>query len=226
MKQILLISLCLVLSPTRKIIDWRTNNISPAQRGKRLRNWNKYLFSFELLLVVILNVISSFPFWLKWLLLIYSYSRCNEIAYAFYKDVFSRLKKEKPKSNLNSVDRIKMGIKSYLGLIINFALLYFLIPSVNLIYCSDFFKMELQCSDFFTWVYFSGVTLTTLGYGDITPIHLLSQFLVLYEVLVGILLIVVVIATYIGGVSTVEKKEEEQQKIFGMFLLYLLKKSS
>lgn len=199
--------LCWLLSPTRKIIDCLTNNTNLSERGKRLRCWNKLLFCIEILLVPVLIVLSSLPYSFKWLLIYYAFSRCNEIAYAFYRDVFRSLKQEKATSNLTSVNRIAMAMRSYVGLIINFALLYYLIPSVNLIQCSDFFAMELQCSDFFNWVYFSGVTLTTLGYGDITPKHWLSQLLVLYEVLLGILLIVIVIATYIGGVSTADKKE-------------------
>lgn len=201
--------LCSLLSLTRTLIDYWTNNTNPSERGKRLRCWNKSLFYIEILLVPVLIALSSLPYSFKWLLIYYSFSRCNEIAYAFYRDVFRSLKQEKAASNLTSVNRIAMAMRSYVGLIFNFALLYFLIPSVNLIQCSDFFKMEESCGDFFRFIYFSGVTLTTLGYGDITPKHWLSQLLVLYEVLLGILLIVVVIATYIGGASSIDKEKQK-----------------
>jgi voltage-gated potassium channel Kch len=52
---------------------------------------------------------------------------------------------------------------------------------------------------FFEAFYFSGVTLATLGYGDIAPIHLISRALALYEVALGIFLVVVAIATYVSA---------------------------
>lgn len=49
--------------------------------------------------------------------------------------------------------------------------------------------------------YFSGVTLATLGYGDITPVHWVSRLLAVCEVFVGILIIAVAVASYIGGMK-------------------------
>ncbi len=201
-----------LLSPTRKLIDcWKNKAKTKKQKGNRLRCWNTGLFIFELFLVIVYLVIPKYlsylhlPVWVclivKLPLIIYAFSRCNEIAFAFYNDVFRSLKQEEATSNLTSVNRIAMAMRSYVGLIVNFAFLYYLIPSVNLIKCFDFFKMEESCGDFFKFIYFSGVTLTTLGYGDITPKHWLSQLLALYEVLVGILFVVVVIATYISSIQ-------------------------
>ena len=197
MKQIFSI-LGWLLSPTHKIIDLQTNKGTPEQRGGKLRNWNKGFFWFELFLVIVLMIVSKKTspqecLLATWLSIIYAWSRCNEIVYAFYSDSFSSLNKEDKKSDLKSVDRIRMAMKSYVGLTINFALLYFFIPFGDL--------FDEQFVNFFDSLYFSGVTITTLGYGDINPTHFLSRLLVLYEVFAGILLIVIAISTYVSSIA-------------------------
>lgn len=47
-------------------------------------------------------------------------------------------------------------------------------------------------------LYFSGVTITTLGYGDIHPIHPIPQLLTVFEVMCGFSLLVVSFAIYTG----------------------------
>jgi hypothetical protein len=68
---------------------------------------------------------------------------------------------------------------------------YYFIPIAGLFKCS--------LGSFFEAFYFSGVTLTTLGYGDVVPKHRLCRLLSLSEAFAGILLVAVAIATYIGG---------------------------
>ena len=119
----------------------------------------------------------------------YAWSRVNEIAYAFYRDALSRTKS----SDLTVTDRIRMAMRSYFGLAINFAILYYFIPVANL--------FNNSFGNFLEAFYFSGVTLATLGYGDKLPRHWLSRLLALYEVFTGILIVAVAIATYVGGLS-------------------------
>jgi voltage-gated potassium channel len=86
-----------------------------------------------------------------------------------------------------------MAMRSYFGLAINFAILYYFIPVANL--------FNNAFGNFLEAFYFGGVTLATLGYGDILPHHWLSRLLALYEVFTGILIIAVAIATYVGGLG-------------------------
>ncbi len=83
-----------------------------------------------------------------------------------------------------------MAMRSFLGLAFNFALLYYFVPVEKL------FTRAL--TSFWEAFYFSGVTLATLGYGDIAPIHPISQFVALWQVGAGILLVAVSIAIYAG----------------------------
>ena len=52
-----------------------------------------------------------------------------------------------------------------------------------------FHRMEARPLRFWDFVYFSSVTITTLGYGDISPAHRLPQVLVIFETMMGVGLI-------------------------------------
>ena len=45
-----------------------------------------------------------------------------------------------------------------------------------------------------TWIYYSFVTLTTMGYGDITPVHPIARSLATSEALAGQLYIAVMLS--------------------------------
>ncbi len=189
----LLSSLGWLLSPSRKIIDcWKQGD--RVHRGMVLRLWSLGLFYLEVVGCIVLTLSLERPpsntlTLLAMVPVFYAYSRINEIAYAFYKDPLSRTKS----SDLGASDRIRMAMRSYFGLAFNFALLYYFVPIAGL------FKESL--CNFLEAFYFSGVTLATLGYGDVLPHHPVSRLLALYEVFAGILLLAVAIATYVGSVK-------------------------
>jgi hypothetical protein len=91
---------------------------------------------------------------------------------------------------LKNHDRLILSFRSYFELIINFSIIYFLLPSI-------YWKEQDSSLDIIEATYFSGVTITTLGYGDISPILWFSQFLSVFEVLCGFTLIVVCLAVYL-----------------------------
>jgi hypothetical protein len=53
-------------------------------------------------------------------------------------------------------------------------------------------------SDFLLFEYYSFVTLTTLGYGDITPLTKVAKAFSVLEAVVGQLYLVVVVAWFVG----------------------------
>lgn len=180
-----------LLSPTRKVIDLLKQG-DRNRRSKMLRVWSLGLFALELLLLVALAITFQKPQveqvgYVSIALIVYAYSRINEIAYAFYRDPLSK----KKRSSLSAENRVRMVMRSYFGLTCNFAILYYFVP------IKDLFKVPLV--SFFEAFYFSGVTVATLGYGDVLPAHWLSRMLALYEVSLGILLVAVAIAVYIGA---------------------------
>lgn len=95
-----------------------------------------------------------------------------------------------------SKHRIRGAIAAYLLIAIIFAFGYLLIALLipGAFHFPDgaprFADMQLVG----TFYYFSIVTLTTLGYGDITPVHPFARTLVMMEVLIGQLYPVILIA--------------------------------
>lgn len=147
-----------------------------------------------------LNLYSKLP---KYIIFIWGYfliSRCNEVFFAFLKDAFDKLNSIN-KSGLSYSHRIRLALKSYLELIFNFSILYLLLPKH---YWTEIPK------NIFESVYFSGVTITTLGYGDITPKHWFPQLLTIYEVFCGVILLVVCFAIYANKNSSVVSSNNGQ----------------
>jgi voltage-gated potassium channel len=99
-----------------------------------------------------------------------------------------------PNSSLTPSEIIKLSLKSYLELILNFSLLYALTDASLWKDCSAPIKITDS-------IYYSGITITTTGYGDITPIYWYPQFLAVYEVFCGVLLLVVCFAIYAARLS-------------------------
>ncbi len=187
----------LLLAPTRKIIDLRKVRVrdDPMYRGNTLRRWNLRLFYSEIVVCAALMLLfrgepSSHLNFSGGVLVLYAWSRINEIAYAFYRDPLSQSKE----SDLTANDRIRMAMRSYFGLGFNFAVLYYFLPITGLFKVGE----QSHLGSFAESVYYSGVTLATLGYGDVVPTYWVSRLLALYEVFTGILIIAVAVATYVG----------------------------
>lgn len=84
-------------------------------------------------------------------------------------------------------------MKSYIELILLFGIIYFT-------YYFSFqsgFKPE-NIITMWNSIYFSGVTITTLGYGDISPVEFFPQLMTLYEVINGFTLIIVSFTVYVS----------------------------
>jgi len=135
----------------------------------------------------------------------YLFSRANEIFKAFLNDAVCKLDRDESTNSLKYGERLKLALNSYIELILLFAMVYFLSPS-------DFFcfKESHNFHSIFEAIYFSGVTITTLGYGDITPINLFIQLTTIYEVLVGFSLIIVSFAVY-SNLAIAEQKCNNQK---------------
>lgn len=70
----------------------------------------------------------------------------------------------------------------YLGLLPFFAVIYWLIPWGE-------FKTDLCIDNYITCLYYSTVTITTLGFGDISPISQLAQIITMAESIMGLVII-------------------------------------
>ncbi|MFC1834006.1 potassium channel family protein [Thermodesulfobacteriota bacterium] len=92
-----------------------------------------------------------------------------------------------------SVDQITGGVNIYLIIGFIWANVYLLLERVR----PHSFAVDLSAADIFhKFVYFSFVTLTTLGYGDIAPKEPIAESLVTLEAIVGHMYVPVVV-TYL-----------------------------
>lgn len=139
-------------------------------------------------------------------------SRCSEILYAFLIDAYDKISASDKLSDsalpsakawwhleigdepIQMHHRMVLALRSYIELILNFSVLYFLLPIEQWKELKD----PLTVID---TLYFSGVTITTLGYGDITPTGWFPKFLSVYEVFCGFTLLVVCFAVYLSKKS-------------------------
>ncbi len=65
-----------------------------------------------------------------------------------------------------------------------------IVAFATLYYCID--RFYYPTSSYLKWFYFSVITLTTVGYGDVTPINSLMQFMVSLEAFVGYILLPII----------------------------------
>jgi voltage-gated potassium channel len=175
---------------------WKRHHTKPAVL---IRRWT---FAF-LLIAVALSISGAFgvldwatrvaPPWVLYVFIwLVPLSRCNEIGFAFYRDPMQGLSPNNSFTKLSREQRIGLAVRSYIELIIDFAIIYYLLPR---------HWFENQFKSIFDAVYFSGVTVTTLGYGDIAPRHIASELLCVYEVLLGFVVIILGISWYLTQVK-------------------------
>ena len=94
-------------------------------------------------------------------------------------------------------NKIVGAICIYLLLGLIWAMLYLLIAEISPFAFSGFEQAEWT-ENFFAAVYYSFVTLTTLGYGEITPVLPVARFLAFTEAIVGVFYIAVLVASLVG----------------------------
>jgi voltage-gated potassium channel Kch len=117
--------------------------------------------------------------------------RCNEILVAFVADVVEQLSEKTETRVFHPLERLRMLIESYLEVILYFAIIYALLPET--------WFLDSKLSNAGDALYFSAITITTVGYGDIVPLHTVARILAVQEALVGLSLIVLVIGVYISA---------------------------
>lgn len=201
-----------LLAPTRALADYLKAQKADAEGKKNLIvSLNSiYLFISTISTVTVLfsqylakddlsmSLYNSMPIFCVFLWSYFLLSRANEIFGAFLKDAFDKMDNSiNPNSSLTPSERIKLSLKSYLELILNFALLYALMGTSLWKGCEQGISKDCVAPIKLTdSIYYSGITITTTGYGDITPINWYPKFLAVYEVFCGVLLLVVCFAIY------------------------------
>lgn len=91
-------------------------------------------------------------------------------------------------------------ITTYITIAISFGLLYTVLSLFSSSPVFNGITQDLpQVEFYFKHIYFSFITITTVGYGDVYPLTMLAQFLVVVEIIVGIVLTNVILGLVIGS---------------------------
>jgi hypothetical protein len=174
--------LLVFISPTRVLFE-RFNNVS-------IQRWSTLFLALNTAFLFLLPLIQQhWSFWhglaaLVWLL---PFSRIIEIVYAFYNDTFDQLRRVPLRTKLDRVQRFKLLGRSYIEVSVCYASLYLAVP-----WCH--FNSALSTG--FEAAYFSWITITTTGYGDILPQSSFARLLCMTEIGVGLMLLVFAVGTY------------------------------
>ncbi|MEG0235128.1 MAG: potassium channel family protein [Cetobacterium sp.] len=91
-------------------------------------------------------------------------------------------------------------ITTYITIAISFGLLYTVLSLFSSTQVFNGITQDLpQIEFYFKHIYFSFITITTVGYGDVYPMTILAQFLVVVEIITGIVLTNVILGLVIGS---------------------------
>jgi len=85
--------------------------------------------------------------------------------------------------NINPFDYVWFQFTNFIGFVINISFTYY---TLFFIQPDSFRGLISNQTTFIDFIYYSMVTITTLGYGDIVPNSLLTKILVIYELGFGL----------------------------------------
>ena len=103
---------------------------------------------------------------------------------------------------------VTVVITTYITIAISFGLLYTLLTLFNDKPVFNGIDRSLGAFQFyFKHIYFSFITITTIGYGDVYPLTALSQFLVVVEIITGLILTNVILGLVIGSGILISKDQ-------------------
>jgi hypothetical protein len=153
---------------------------------------------------ILLFILLWYPFSSKWLLLaVVIYRTIDAVNYRLCILFVDRYQQ---KWGLRSLNRsLILLLINYLELIVGFSILYLHTNSVG---TSSGGLLVAPVES----LYYSVVTITTLGYGDYAPITSTGQWLVMVETLLGFVLVALVVGSFLTGLKDIKELPPEKAK--------------
>jgi len=200
-----------------------------VERGELVVRWNGQCLAWAILVCLALGftglpvrtptvvlcglvlIVFIIPFW-----------RCNEILLAFVFDAFGQLQPQgstrRPDTreptwrkvirgggggtDLPNVQRIKLALRSDVEIVFDIGLIHFgiacLLPRLAA-WRNDPPYSGLGIQGVGDAIYFSAITIATVGYGDIAPAHWSSRLVAVYEIGIGLILLYVSVVVYLSA---------------------------
>ena len=136
-------------------------------------------------------------------------SRIIESVIALFKDAISYMNDEYSveydnHTELNIKERILILFINYINTIISYGTIYYFISIFN----KNSFTFQAGATEsIFNFIYYSTVTITTVGYGDIYPIIFETRIISMVEVISGILFFIFFLSSYITQIVKKSKNK-------------------
>jgi len=158
------------------------------RRNVTIIGWTLWWLSANLAFLFFLPCLQQrLRYWIILLLWAIPFSRIVEIGYAFYNDAFDQLEGFQPRSGLRRSQRLKLLGSSYFEVAVCYASLYLALPEP---------AFHNHPARPFESLYFSWITITTTGFGDIFPKSTLARILCMTELGIGLMMIVFAVGAY------------------------------
>ena len=109
-------------------------------------------------------------------------------------------------AKINDIEVLLAAVYGYLLLTMSWAILYMQIEK----WVPGSFSLSEGADAWSAFLYFSIVTMTTLGYGDVLPVGPEARLAAGFEAIVGVLYIAVLIGSIVGGFAS--SKEQNKTK--------------
>ncbi|MDF2629796.1 MAG: hypothetical protein K0R39_3627 [Symbiobacteriaceae bacterium] len=175
---------CLLVA-TFCAIGWRHQDLKTSLPGLQVQALSTIWAGLR-----VLNLRPLLEGWLFWSVALITWSRVYEIFYAFVKDATEKIGRRPISfSELTYQERVKLALRSYAELILGFGLFYWVTPAT---------WWKAGPNTLVDALYFSSVTITTVGYGDITPGAWGLKLLTMFQTLSGMVLLAVSFTVYVS----------------------------
>ena len=192
-----------ILSPTRIIIDFiKSHIIAKQKRADCISLWIYFWLLYSIALTVMIQFLTIYQIHICDYVYVtavsIAISRINEIMYAYLSDALGRISQHDSEFDLfPPAQRVSFIGTSYVELAEHFALLAYATQQL-----ADTDKIQTYNHKFtsiFDATYFSVMTITTTGYGDIYPTYSISKIISMYEPLTGVVLFALALGVYLSA---------------------------
>ena len=185
------------IAPTRAVVDLIRDKFHRLQSAEAISFWNAGFQIVALAYCFLAPEIGGDRSWTKFAgfcgMASLAVCRINELIYAFYRDAMDRVEGFASRSSLSDGARIRLLFVAYSEVVVQFAIVHYCAQGIS------HGKAYHQIGSIMDALYFSGVTITTTGFGDVYPQSSGARALTVFEAITGLLFVALTLAVYLSA---------------------------